>query len=227
MLFCIFANQENDNDVYYDYLDDIDSNYIDDDYTDNILTNSGNSQPPPPPSSQSHPASSISAFALASLLTKIADDQNETETENENEPKFTLGDQSNDSIDQVTKRIEKSNESTGRIDETLEEDECGEDPVVDTVVNSSAPTPKPTPAVSITISHPTPRIQPTMDRFRTVGAFRQNGSWAVSERGAVLMASQRKIAKRLLAQNGNVKTDERDIVDATSKGSLLFPNFVG
>lgn len=162
------------------------------------------------------------------MLTNIAnDDQNE----NENEPKFTLGDQSNDSIEQVTKRIEenKSEESVARIDETLEEDECGEDPAsVDTVVNSTtAPTPKPTPAAPspTTISHPTPRIQPTMDRFRAVGAFRQNGSWAVSERGAVLMASQRKIAKRLLAQIGNVKTDERDTVDPASQGWLSFPNY--
>lgn len=172
-------------------MDDVDSNYIDDDYTDNILTNSG--VPPPP--------------ALNRISEIIVDEDDEKE-------------EKLDDVDQTQEEsVEEEEEEEDRslIVESLSETVKSED--IEESITLTLPV-STTSTNTATSSAPTLTSTATSSILKQLLGYNGRYSGTRSSPTSFLAANQSKLAKRLLAQIESVKiqttTDDFTIYASSS-----------
>lgn len=171
-------------------MDDVDSNYIDDDYTDNILTNSG--VPPPP--------------ALNRISEIIVDEDNEKE-------------EKLDDVDQTQEESveEEEEEDRSLIVESLSETVKSED--IEESITLTLPV-STTSTATATSSAPTLTSTATSSILKQLLGYNGRYSGTRSSPTSFLAANQSKLAKRLLAQIESVKiqttTDDFTIYASSS-----------
>lgn len=174
-------------------MDDVDSNYIDDDYTDNILTNSG--VPPPP--------------ALNRISEIIVDEDDEKEEK--------LDDVDQTQEESVEEEEEEEEEDRSLIVESLSETVKSEDIEESITLTLPAST---TSTATATSSAPTLTSTATSSILKQLLGYNGRYSGTRSSPTSFLAANQSKLAKRLLAQIESVKiqttTDDFTIYASSS-----------